>query len=301
MGARPRQLKAPLLLLLFLLGLAGLWGPLGTRGAPTGPPAELLYPYGPGVGDAATPHEDDGTSPEIRLWVNFSFYSRSHQSVYVNNNGLLSFGTPVREYTPQPFPLPGPRPFVAPFWADVNTRLGGDVFYRQSRHPQLLARLAKDLAPALAPGEVTPSPSWALVATWHRVPYFGSASDKVNTFQAVLATAGAASFVLLNYGQLQWSSGIANGANAHTGTGGVPAQAGFNSGDDIHYYNIPGSRSPAVLSIAQRSNVGVPGRWIFRVDEFTATEGPPETSSDPPTPTPSPPPTSQQREYVCHW
>ncbi|NWT81902.1 TECTA protein, partial [Lanius ludovicianus] len=237
----------------------------------------VLYPFGPGVGDEATQHEDDGTSPEIFLQENFSFFGRAHRSLYVNNNGVVSFGMMVPEFTPQPFPLPGHHPFVAPYWADVDTRLGGDVFYRQSRDPQLLARLAWDLAPAVPPGDPPPQPTWAFVATWDRVAYFGAASDKVNTFQAVLASDGVTCFVLLNYGDLQWTTGIANQGNPRTGLGGIPAQAGFNSGDDVHYYNVPGSRTPAVKTLSHRSNLGVPGRWAFRVDHFEVTEGPPET------------------------
>ncbi|XP_056187494.1 sushi, nidogen and EGF-like domain-containing protein 1 [Falco biarmicus] len=251
--------------------MAPWWPPLGG----------LLYPFGPAVGDEATPREDDGMSPEIQLWQPFSFYGRSHRSLYVNNNGVVSFGTGVPEFTPEPFPLPGHRPFVAPYWADVDTRLGGDVFYRQSQEPELLARLTRDLTPAVTSSDPTPKPTWAFVATWYRVSFFGAASKKVNTFQAVLATDGATSFVMLNYGDLQWTTGLANDGNAYSGLGGTPAQAGFNSGDDLHYYNIPGSRSPAVLRVGHRSNVGVPGRWIFRVDVFTATEGPPDPPRDP--------------------
>ncbi|XP_009463263.1 PREDICTED: sushi, nidogen and EGF-like domain-containing protein 1 [Nipponia nippon] len=144
----------------------------------------VLYPYGPAVGDEATPHEDDGMSPEIPLRETFSFYGQPHHSLYVgpgphgtegqgvlwvNNNGVVSFGTGVPEFTPQPFPLPGHRPFVAPYWADVDTRLGGDVFYRQSQEPELLARLARDLAIAVTPPDPAPQPTWAFVATWHRV------------------------------------------------------------------------------------------------------------------------------------
>ena len=97
----------------------------------------------------------------------------------MNNNGVVSFGMGVPEFTPEPFPLPGHRPFVAPYWADVDIRLGGDVFYRQSRQPALLARLARDLAPAVAPSDPAPQPTWAFVATWNRVAFFGAAVKKV--------------------------------------------------------------------------------------------------------------------------
>ncbi|OXB52164.1 hypothetical protein ASZ78_007861, partial [Callipepla squamata] len=239
----------------------------------------------------------------------------------VNNNGVISFGTGVPEFTPHPFPLRGHRPFVAPYWADVDTRLGGDVFYRETRSPQLLARVSRDIAPIIAPPDPVPEPVWVFVATWDRVPFFGAASDKVNTFQAVLATDGSTSFIILNYGDIEWTTGIANQGDPHTGLGGTPAQAGFNSGDDVHYYNIPGSRTPAVLRINRTSNVGVPGRWIFRVDEFTVTEGPPLspafTSGVPTTDgvvtttttttvgvgttRPEDDGTTEERAYVCEW
>nr|XP_021407972.1 sushi, nidogen and EGF-like domain-containing protein 1 [Lonchura striata domestica] len=296
-------------------GHAEEWGPLRTLGTPVGPLGRVLYPFGPGVGDEATHHEDDGTSPEIFLQENFSFFGHAYRSLYVNNNGVVSFGTMVPEFTPQPFPLPGHHPFVAPYWADVDTRLGGNVFYRQSRDAQLLARLAQDLAPAVPPGDLPPQPTWAFVATWDRVAYFGAASDKVNTFQAVLASDGVTCFVLLNYRDLQWTTGIANQGDPHTGLGGTPAQAGFNSGDDVHYYNVPGSRTPAVQSLSHRSNLGVPGRWAFRVDHFETTEGPPETpgtlSKTPEAPwnllpphktlsvSPKPPRITEEQVYVC--
>ena len=43
-------------------------------------------------------------------------------------------------------------------------------------------------------------------------------------------------------------------------------QAGFNAGDGIRYFNIPGSRTDESINLPTQSNVGNPGRWIFRVD-----------------------------------
>ncbi|XP_065510658.1 sushi, nidogen and EGF-like domain-containing protein 1 [Caloenas nicobarica] len=327
----------------------------------------VLYPFGPQVGDTATPREDDGMSPEIHLWETFPFYGHAHRTVYVgdtgtrgrrgvgtsrvglgdikvgdiptvdvsttapptravptvivprpgvtlcppqvNNNGVVSFGVGVPEFTPEPFPLPQ-RPLLAPFWADVDTRLAGDVFYRQSRQPALLARLGRDIVTAVpSPG---PPPTWAFVATWDRVTFFGAATQKVNTFQAVLATNGVNSYVMFNYGDLSWTTGIANQGDAHTGLGGTAAQAGFNSGDPAHYATLPGSRSPRVLGVARGTNVGVPGRWIFRVDVDVVTPGPPDVPpggapddvtgepADDVTTTP-PRPSTRERVYLCRW
>ncbi|KAK2513524.1 hypothetical protein Q9966_016098 [Columba livia] len=224
----------------------------------------------------------------------------------VNNNGVVSFGAGVPEFTPEPFPV-AQRPLLAPFWADVDTTLGGAVFYRQSRQPALLARLARDIGTAVpSPG---PPPTWAFVATWDRVTFFGAATKKVNTFQAVLATNGVTSFVMFNYGTISWTTGIANQGNPHTGLGGTPAQAGFNSGDPAHYAVLPGSRSPRVPNIARGSNVGVPGRWIFRVEGDIVTPGPPDVPPGDVTPddvttndvTQGPPNHStQEMVYLCH-
>ena len=34
----------------------------------------------------------------------------------------------------------------------------------------------------------------------------------------------------------------------------------------MRYFNIPGSRTRQVLELPNNSNVGIPGRWMFRID-----------------------------------
>ncbi|XP_066494913.1 sushi, nidogen and EGF-like domain-containing protein 1 [Tiliqua scincoides] len=226
----------------------------------------LMYPYGPTVGDSVNPKSDDGTSPEISISVPFTFYGRPYKSLYVNNNGVVSFGVNVSQYTPDPFPLDGGTPFVAPYWADVNNVLGGNVYWRQTQDQQTLSRCTADINQYFP--EIPFTAIWAFVATWDRVAYFGTASKKVNTFQAVLTTDATISFIILNYANIEWTTGIASGGNAKTGLGGIPAQAGFDSGDKKNYYNIPGSRTPDILYIRDTTNVQFPGRWVFQVDDF---------------------------------
>jgi len=53
--------------------------------------------------------------------------------IQVNSNGLISFGATINnEHTPRPLPVSTPStPFVAPFWADVNTTENdGQIYYR---------------------------------------------------------------------------------------------------------------------------------------------------------------------------
>uniref|UniRef100_A0A674JID2 NIDO domain-containing protein n=1 Tax=Terrapene triunguis TaxID=2587831 RepID=A0A674JID2_9SAUR len=142
----------------------------------------------------------------------------------VNNNGVVSFGVSVSQYTPDPFPLADGRPFVAPYWGDVNNNLGGDVYYRETQNPELLRRLTRDINQYFP--EIPFTATWAFVATWDRVAYYGSTSQKVNTFQAVLANDGKVTFIMLNYGTIQWTTGTASRGDANNGLGGTPAQVG---------------------------------------------------------------------------
>ena len=43
-------------------------------------------------------------------------------------------------------------------------------------------------------------------------------------------------------------------------------QVGFNAGDGETYYSVPGSRTDAIVDIDMTTNIGVPGRWLFRTD-----------------------------------
>ena len=40
---------------------------------------------------------------------------------------------------------------------------------------------------------------------------------------------------------------------------------GFNAGDGDHSYSLPGSRTDDIVNIDERSNVFVPGVWVFHV------------------------------------
>ncbi|XP_063798330.1 alpha-tectorin-like isoform X2 [Pseudophryne corroboree] len=232
---------------------------------------DLLYPYGPAQGDNKTPIEDDGTSGEVPLSITFKFFGKEYKSLYVNNNGVISFNSAVSQYTPDPFPLTNGETFVTPFWGDVDNNLGGVVYYRETTDPAILQRITRDMAKHLPLKHYVTT--WAFIATWDKVAYYGAASTKVNTFQAVLTTDGFHYFAILNYGDIQWTTGTASDGNPETGLGGTPAQAGFNSGDDTHYFNIPGSRTDEVLKIKSTTNVDFPGRWVFEVDVFKVLGG----------------------------
>ena len=87
----------------------------------------------------------------------------------------------------------------------------------------------------------------------------------MNTFQCVLATSELESFVMFLYADLQWTTG--DNSYGYDGFGGTEALAGFNAGDQINSYTIPGSRTSNITNITRTSNVGIPGTWIFKVGQ----------------------------------
>ncbi|XP_006746731.1 sushi, nidogen and EGF-like domain-containing protein 1, partial [Leptonychotes weddellii] len=189
-------------------------------------------------------------------------------SKQVNNNGIISFLKEVSQFTPVAFPIAKDRCVVAAFWADVDNRRAGDVYYREAADPATLRRATEDVR-RYFPELPDFSATWVFIATWYRVTFFGgSSSSPVNTFQTVLITDGKFSFTIFNYESITWTTGThaSSGGNT-TGLGGIAAQAGFNAGDGRRYFSIPGSRTADMAEVETTTNVGVPGRWAFRIDD----------------------------------
>uniref|UniRef100_A0A8C3GUA9 Sushi, nidogen and EGF like domains 1 n=1 Tax=Corvus moneduloides TaxID=1196302 RepID=A0A8C3GUA9_CORMO len=227
-----------------------------------------FYPFGPAQGDAATRKQDDGGSELRPLSIPFPFFGAGHTGLYVNNNGIISFLKEVSQFTPVAFPISKDRRVVAAFWADVDNRRAGDIYYRESTEQPILERASRDIAQYFPefPGF---SAQWVFIATWYRVTFFGGSSfSPVNTFQIVLITDGRLSFTIFNYESITWTTGMhASSGGDFAGLGGIAAQAGFNAGDGKRYFNIPGSRTDDIADVEMTTNVGIPGRWVFRIDD----------------------------------
>ncbi|XP_014350371.1 alpha-tectorin, partial [Latimeria chalumnae] len=227
---------------------------------------EVFYPFGPDASDIETPKVDDGSSPGIPLHIQLTFLGTSYRTIYVNNNGVISFNTQLTQFTPEAFPLLGSNPFIAPFWADAHNGIRGDIYYRQTSNPEILQRASRDIRRYFR-DQTFFSASWIFIATWNRVTFYGgSSSTPVNSFQAVLISDGTSTFAMFNYGHISWTTGTASGGDPLTGLGGVAAQVGFNGGNSSNYFSLPTSRTNEVVNIEETTNVNLPGRWIFRID-----------------------------------
>lgn len=197
-----------------------------------------------GFGELAMSPNDDGSSGLLNLPFTLDFFGQQFNNFFVNNNGNITFRNRLSSFTPNPFPVSG-QPMIAPYWADVDTRNG----FGNSWNNVYVA----------APNEST------VVVTWHNVGYYSNRNDKLNNFQLVLQkTANNGSFSAeFLYDRLEWTTGGASGGS--NGFGGVPAQAGYDAGDNVNFFTLPGSRTSNVLNLVNSSNVSsaTPGLWRF--------------------------------------
>jgi gliding motility-associated-like protein len=154
---------------------------------------------------------DDGSTGQIALPFTFCLYGTSQNSMYINNNGNISFGTTYGTFSAEAFPDPG-FVMVAPFWADVDTRGTGQVWYKVT-------------------------PTYAIIR-WNNVGYYSSQTDKVNDFQLIITNGTDpiipnGNNVAFCYGDMQWTTGSAS--NGVGGFGGTPATVGANLGDGTSF------------------------------------------------------------------
>ena len=174
----------------------------------------------PGFEEYSLPANDDGSTGEVALPFSIKFFKKTYNGVYINNNGNLTLGAPLSQYTSQPL-ASIPEPMIAPFWADVDTRVGNVVTY--------------------GTGEVDGHAAFGV--TWPEVGCYSLIDSTTDTFQVILvsrADVGPGDFdIEFNYGPINWESGEASGGDGEC-LGGEPARAGYASGTGLSY-ELPGS------------------------------------------------------------
>ena len=96
---------------------------------------------------------------------------------------MISFNSRYNVRTPLSLPLSGSNQIIAPYWADVDTRGAGQIFYRQSTDPSLLARASREIQSAF-PSSQNVTITNLLIATWDEVGYYFENDDKVAKYHA---------------------------------------------------------------------------------------------------------------------
>jgi len=175
-----------------------------------------------GVGD------DRSTTTAVSLGFSspVNFFGSLFSSVFVNNNGNLSFGVRNSAFSSSGLDALQVR-MIAPFFADVDTRFAGSpVRY----------------------GRGTVDGRTAFGVNFINVDYFTSSPSHTNrnSFQVVLidrSDLGAGNFdVEFNYDKIQWETGTNYNGGSPDGRGGASGRVGFTAGTRVPgtFYDMPG-------------------------------------------------------------
>lgn len=103
----------------------------------------------------------------------------------MTTNGAISLGDEVVHFDPGPFPVSDT--LIAPFWADVDTREAGMVWYRQSNAAADI-NFARNYIEMGFPAQPLFTPTIVLVATWEGVGYFLRRSNRVSECRRTTVT-----------------------------------------------------------------------------------------------------------------
>ncbi len=152
---------------------------------------------------------DDGSTGLVGLGFSALINGTNYTQTYVNNNGNLTFTGPLSGYTPTGI-TSSSNPIIAAFWADVDTRGAGSGLTQYGT--------------ATADGRAT------FGVNWIDVGYYGSHTDKLNSFQLILtdrADTGIGNFdIQYNYDKVLWD--------------GTPVAVGYTVGTG-QAFQLPGS------------------------------------------------------------
>jgi hypothetical protein len=206
---------------------------------------------------------DDSSTGAVSIGFGLNFFGTTYDSLFVNNNGNVTFDSPLGTFTPFPL-LTTDRPIIAPAFGDVDTRplASGVVEY----------------------GTTTHNGRAAFCVIWGDVGYFSSGTNRLNAFQLLLVDRSDSMpgdfDMLFLYDSVEWEAGSASGGSG--GLGGSPLRVGYSNGDD-QAFELPGSGvvgafldSNAATGLVHNSRGGLgvqPGTYVFDVRNGTPPAG----------------------------
>ncbi len=214
-----------------------------------------------GFGEGVLHVNDDGYTSPIDITPVFGesgldFFGTNYNSLYVNNNGNITFSSGLSTYTPGVISAGTNMPIIAPFWADVDTRGSAPNTPTLGGTSTGSNRVWYDL------DEV----NGVFTVTWDDVGYYSGRTDKLNAFQLQLIDQGEGQFdIVYRYEDINWTTGNASGGSG--GLGGTIARAGYSAGNSYDYYELPASGNQgAILALDET------GPYSFHVTNGIALE-----------------------------
>ncbi len=212
--------------------------------------------YLPGFGTNTLFANDDDSTDAVPIGFTINFFNNQRSTLYVNNNGNITFDAAQYIYTPYNL-TNTTHEIVAAFFGDVDTQGVGSsqVTY----------------------GNDTVDGHQSFGVNYVNVGYYPSQTDKLNSFQIILIDRSDASpgdfDIEFNYEKIQWETGDHPTSGGIDGLGGYSARAGFSNGTGTAgtFFELPGSgTNGAFLDTNSTTGLinntyvsGVPGRYLF--------------------------------------
>ena len=168
------------------------------------------------------PANDDGSTGLVPVGFTLNFFGTNYTNLYVNNNGNVTFNSPLSTYTP--FGLTTSSiPIIAPFLSDWDSRNPSSDVVRYGT------------------GNIGGRNVFGV--NWIDIGYYPSAFNRSNSAQLILtdrSDTGAGNFdIQFNYDRIQFETGSASGGSG--GLGGISAAVGYTDGG-THDFEFSGSR-----------------------------------------------------------
>ncbi|XP_052009773.1 nidogen-2-like [Xyrauchen texanus] len=238
-----------------------------------------MYPFGMFSGDVTLQEGDDETSKVITLTKPMYFYEASFRNLYVATNGIISTqDLPMeKQYVDDGFPTD--FPVIAPFLADIDTSKGkGSIYYRQTESPTVLKQVEADVMRGFS--DATFTPTHAFIATWENVSAYeedtrsSTPSNRINTFQVVLAYNEKDTYALFLYPEDGLQFFGTRPKESYNVEIELPARVGFTRGELSYfifsrtegpYYSVTSNDEQSLKNLYQNGNTGLPGVWLFHI------------------------------------
>ncbi|CAB3403508.1 unnamed protein product [Caenorhabditis bovis] len=196
-----------------------------------------LYTYGPNRGDI----EMNGRQEIYKLESPVHFMGDVFDSIYIGRDGAVGF----TEKRSRPSALPIEEPTIAVFWQPATL---GKVYYRETDDINIINLAHNEVNIQYRYGSQFRVRSVVLI-TWEGVKDPQNLDSEGNTFQLALIMGDSMTFAHFIYSKLNYNQN---------------AIAGFSNHQN--FYSLPDSATQDAIQLADKSDIGIPGEWLFRID-----------------------------------
>ncbi|KAI1721512.1 nidogen-like domain-containing protein [Ditylenchus destructor] len=209
-----------------------------------------LYPYGHNQEDQLAQSEVQA----LALQTPLTFLEKNYETIYIHRDGFVTFTPDFGLQNPTKLPIPDSQ-IISVFWQRSHDMR---VFFRESTDPNILGLAHSEVNIQYRYGSDFVVKS-VIVITWEEGRSEKDSDAKAkndNVFQIALILGENACFAHIVYSRLRL-----NGDNKPV------AGLSGGSGENAYTFSLPSSGTAEALQFIEKSNIGIPGEWLFRIDE----------------------------------